>query len=143
MPKSTPDTETQIKSLLARHSPEVRALVERLRRVVREAAPEATEAAYLGWHAIGYRHPAQGYFCSLFPQSEGVQVVFEFGALLPDPGGLLEGEGKQVRFVSIRSQRAIRPAALKALIKAALDLPVGRGVKLGLLKAKARPAPRR
>lgn len=43
------------------------------------------------------------------------------GAHLPDPAGLLEGTGKNMRHVKIRSaeQFAERRAALRALIEAA------------------------
>jgi hypothetical protein len=46
-------------------------------------------------------------------------VGFYFGALLPDPAGLLEGEGKRMRHVKLRPGVALDEAALTELIAAA------------------------
>jgi hypothetical protein len=46
-----------------------------------------------------------------------VSVGFFRGADLPDPDGLLEGTGKQMRHVKIRPSRPIDEAALKRLIR--------------------------
>jgi hypothetical protein len=48
-----------------------------------------------------------------------VNVGFFHGASLPDPAGLLEGEGKRMRHVKLRCGVAIDAAALEALIDAA------------------------
>ena len=55
--------------------------------------PEAVEKAYPSWHGIGYRLPESGYFCGICPLADSVKLGFEFGVLLPDPQGLLEGQG--------------------------------------------------
>ena len=44
-------------------------------------------------------------------------LSFELGALLRDPLGLMEGQGKQVRYAPLREEAFIE------LILAALDLP--------------------
>ena len=106
--------------ILLGHSPRVRAIVARLRELVRTTVPDAREKAYPVWHGIGYRHPDCGYFCGVFPQEDCVRLLFERGVLLPDPDGLLEGKGKQTRYVDIRRQKDIRVRPLKRLIKAAL-----------------------
>ncbi len=113
--------------ILARHSPAVRRIAGRLRTLIRAAAPEAVEAAYPGWHAIGYRHPECGYFCGLFPFDDGVKLIFEFGVLLHDPFNLLEGEGKQVRHIAYRKLRDIREEPINFLIEQALRLRVRKG----------------
>jgi hypothetical protein len=46
-------------------------------------------------------------------------VGFYFGAFLPDPAGLLEGEGKRMRHVKLRPGAALDEKALVALIAAA------------------------
>jgi hypothetical protein len=46
-------------------------------------------------------------------------VGFYFGAFLPDPAGLLEGEGKRMRHVKLRPGSALDEDALAALIAAA------------------------
>ncbi len=101
--------------ILARHSVAIRRLAKRLRKLIRAAVPEATEAAYPGWHAIGYRHPACSYFCGIFPCDDCVKLVFEFGVLLHDPFGVLEGEGKQVRHFTYRRVKDIQAEPINFL----------------------------
>src|SRR3990172_4455823 len=99
--KKKPSKGITLEDILADHTPEARALVQRLREINRETVPTAVEAAYPGWRAIGYRHPGVGYFCGIFPKMGRVRLGFEFGVLLPDPHRVLEGSGKQVRYVHI------------------------------------------
>jgi hypothetical protein len=139
MPKRKPGASTQVEDILESHNPEVRALVERLRKIIRNTVPDAMESAHPVWHSIGYRHPESGYFCGIFPQADRVDLAFEFGVLLPDPDSLLEGAGKQVRYMRIRREKDIRVRALKKLLLAAIDLPASRDVKLGLIRSSAKP----
>jgi hypothetical protein len=48
-----------------------------------------------------------------------VSVGFYYGAMLDDPAGLLEGEGKRMRHVKLRRGQAADAAALSELIAAA------------------------
>jgi hypothetical protein len=129
---------THPEDILAEHGPGVREMAEALRRLIRQTIPDVIEAAYPGWHGIGYRHPASGYFCAIFPGAEGVRLGFEFGALLPDPNGLLEGSGRQVRYVTMREGQALPVEGIQTLLRAALDLPAEKQVKLELIRAAAK-----
>ena len=120
--------------ILTGHTPEVRELCEALRSLVRAEVPEAIEVAYPSWHGIGYHHPRCGYFCAIFPMKDTIKLGFEFGVLLPDPEGMLTGDGKQVRYVNIHRQADIRAEAIRQLIQAALSLPPERDVKLWMIK---------
>lgn len=122
-----------IAGLVAEYRPAVQSVVAALQAVVRAAVPEATEAAYPHWRGIGYRHPKAGYFCGIFPQTDQVRLLFEFGILLPDTTGLLEGDGKQTRYLTITDAHAIPIAAIQQLIGEALALPYSRQAKLALI----------
>jgi len=128
-----------VEDILVDHSPEIRKIVGRLRAIIRDTVPEAAEAAHSVWHSINYTHPRGGYFCGVFPLQERVDLAFEFGVLLPDPDGLLEGAGKQVRYLRFRQDGDIQEAALINFLKAANNLPERRDVKLALVRAAARP----
>ena len=133
-PATSPD------DILAQDTPQVRELVQRLRELVVATVPNAKEIAYPVWKGLGYHHPEGGYFCGVFPQGDGVKLGFEFGVLLSDPDGVLEGTGKQVRYVVIKEGQAIPEDAIKRLLEAAVGLPHRRGVKLGLVRnLKDRP----
>jgi len=109
-------------ALLQPFPPRVRALANRLRSIVKKAAPSLKEAAYPGWKAVGFRHGEAGYICGVFPSAAGVRLIFEHGAGLRDPDGLLEGGGrvKQVRYVTVRSAGDIKVRAVTRLVRAAV-----------------------
>jgi hypothetical protein len=80
---------------------EIRDLSEQLRDLIKETIPSVEEVAYPVWRGIGYHHPQQGYFCAIFPQKDCVRLSFEHGVDLEDPAGVLEGDGKQIRYITI------------------------------------------
>jgi hypothetical protein len=126
------------KSILDDHTIEVRAIAEELSRLIRETLPEAIESGHPTWHSIGYRHPKAGYVCGIFPHKDSVDLVFEFGILLPDPHKVLQGNAKQTRYIPITNIDEINIEAITQLIEAALSLPVSRAIKLDLMRAKAK-----
>jgi DNA transformation protein and related proteins len=107
--------------ILDGYVPAVRELADRARAIVRAAAPDAEEAGYAGWRLIGYRSPH--YFCFVAPQPDHVRLGFEHGKRLPDPDGVLEPMGKQVRFVRLVPGRPIPLVSVKRLLRAALATP--------------------
>jgi hypothetical protein len=92
-----------VEHLLADHPPAVVAATLHLRDLLRTAHPELHERLRTGWHSLNYRHPQAGYVCGLFPRDAGVALVFERGAQLPDPDGLLRGNGRTVRSLEFSS----------------------------------------
>ncbi|HEX2250672.1 MAG TPA: hypothetical protein VHH32_10000, partial [Gemmatimonadales bacterium] len=61
--KSKSDSPVTPEQFLASYPPEISALAERLRNLVLETVPTASEQVYQGWKALGYRDPQSGYFC--------------------------------------------------------------------------------
>ena len=53
-------------------------------------------------------------------QKAHVNLGFYYGAILPDADGLLEGTGKKLRHLKIRSLDVAESTAVKALLKAAI-----------------------
>jgi hypothetical protein len=72
-----------------------------IRDAALQADPDLTERVYHGWRGVGFRHPQAGYVCAIYPRSEWVVLLFEHGASLPDPDGVLLGDAKQTRFMRI------------------------------------------
>jgi hypothetical protein len=98
---------------------EIRALANQLRALVMRTVTEVDEAVYTGWRLIGYRvrdGRRSRYFCYIAPFDERVTLGFEYGVLLSNDVGLLEGAGTQVRYVTIRQPDDIREQELAALI---------------------------
>jgi len=108
--------------ILQAFEPAVARSAGELRRLVRETIPTATEHGYPGWRAIGYRDPQAGYFCGIFPQIASVRLIFEHGIRLDDPDGVLQGAGRQVRFIEITPDEVIPEQAIRRLLRAAIRL---------------------
>lgn len=123
--------------LLDPYTVPIRALVGDLAAIIKSAAPEAREAVRIDTRCLRYSHARCGYFCGLFPQVSSAQLLFEYGVLLPDPEGLLEGDGPHVRFVTVWPNQPLRGPALRRLVAAAYNLPRKRADKLAMVDALA------
>lgn len=65
---------------------------------------------------------SNGTVCGFMTGKEHVTFIFLRGAALPDPEGLLEGTGKHVRHVKVRTTADVKKPALKKLIVEAAKL---------------------
>jgi len=109
---------------LADYPPQIQEVAGGLRATVKQAVPEIEEKIYRGWRLIGYRvklpeprRQSRGaYFCYIAPGAEALQLGFEYGILMADPEGLLEGEGKQVRYVTVSSTADFKRAGVSQLV---------------------------
>jgi hypothetical protein len=106
-----------IDELLLMCDPRARKLAEAARQRIVAVVPHATERLRAGWGLIGYKAPA--YFAFIVLGPDQVRIGFEWGVDLADPSGLLEGSGKQVRYVAVRSEQDLLNPALAALLAAA------------------------
>ncbi|HEX2079771.1 MAG TPA: DUF1801 domain-containing protein [Longimicrobium sp.] len=120
MPRPRPRSTATAEDILAPLSADVRALAEEIRGLVRKTVPEAEERANPGWVSIGYHDAQSGYFCGIFPRPPAVRLLFEHGAALPDPDGLLAGRTKQVRWIDLHPGEPIPRDGIRRLVEAAL-----------------------
>jgi hypothetical protein len=111
--------------LLAGVEPELAAIARRLRAMIRTVDADTVETVRLGDHAatygVGPRKMTDGY-AYIMPKRGYVNLGFYQGAMLRDPEGLLEGTGKGLRHVKIRSRADADRAAVRKLVAAALAL---------------------
>ena len=119
---SNSDNDTALARLLGEYPPHIGDLVQRIRRAIKNALPAASERIYLGWRGIGFHHPGAGYLCAIFPGLDEVKVGFEHGHQLQDPSGLLEGPGRQVRYLRVSEWEADLLHVLENLIAQAVHL---------------------
>src|SRR6218665_2369395 len=98
-PSDSPSTEMVADLLhIVRSFPEpVQQLTSRLALTLLSVRPDLEGKARLGWGSVNYRHPKAGFVCAIFPMEDHVSLVFEHGRLLSS--SLLEGDGKQVRYI--------------------------------------------
>ncbi|MBI4674950.1 MAG: DUF1801 domain-containing protein [Chloroflexi bacterium] len=110
---------------LAAYPPPLQELANRLRAVVRETLPEVIEGVNAGWGLLSYRVPTgktSAYFAFIGADGDHAHLGFEYGILLPDPKRMLEGEGTQVRYLTVRRASEIRKKDFALLIRAAADI---------------------
>ncbi|HEY1407341.1 MAG TPA: DUF1801 domain-containing protein [Promineifilum sp.] len=103
--------------------PALAAIVFRLREILIDVDPDTTEQPRPGDRALSYgvgpRKMMDGY-AYLIPMKGYVNLGFYKGTSLPDPDGLLEGTGKDLRHVKIRSLEAAGRPEVRRLIAAAV-----------------------
>lgn len=100
----------------------VAALARALRSIIRQAIPGASES--IKWGMPVYE--TGELICAVRPSQKYVALQFyASGTCLPDPDGLLEGTGKRMRHVKIRTQSDIKKALFTSWIRqaAAGDCP--------------------
>ena len=89
-----------------------------LLKIVRKAAPKAEEA--IKWGMPVYSQ--NGLVCYLRDYTSYVTLGFyQAGTALPDPDGLLEGTGRDMRHVKVRSAKDIRPALFETWVRRAVE----------------------
>lgn len=124
MPKPSP-TDGKFEQVLAGRPAAVADLARRVRRLVRETLPDVSEVSNHGQEGIGFGVNQYGYdgwgVGTIGVAKNWVTLGFMRGAHLPDPTGIVEGTGRNVRHVKIRSLREFeeRRDALVALLRAA------------------------
>jgi hypothetical protein len=150
-PEDVAATQAQLEGFIARFSPEIAERVRAARIVLRARLPGATELAYDNYNAlaIGYgpgEKTSEAVFSlAIYPRN--VLLYFLPGVGLPDPEGLLQGEGKVGRYVCLKDVALLDEPAVIALIDTALDrakrpLPPSGGRTI-IKSISARQRPRR
>ena len=66
-----------------------------------------------------------GNICAMVADTDVVRLQFFRGTSLADPGGLLEGTGKEMRHVKVRLAKDLRTPQLKALVRSAWRVDQG------------------
>jgi hypothetical protein len=114
---------------LSTFPPEIQELANELRSLVKETIPNVKEAVYTGWKLIGYRVKKgrrDAYFCFIAPFPNRVMLGFEYGIQLFDPNLRLEGDGTQVRYLTVREQDDIEQESFRAFIVEAAQIALQR-----------------
>jgi hypothetical protein len=140
----------RVAGLIAKFDPAVAKVIRTSRAALRKRYPTAVELVYDNYNALamgwGGTERASDAFVSLAAYANGVVLYFLYGKGLPDPKGILQGEGNRGRFVRLPSAATLDDPAVKALLRVATErakapLPAnGRGYTvIKSISAKQRP----
>ena len=118
-------SDVQIAGLLQKQTPDIINLYLEMHRLVLDVLPDVKTSTDTVDGATGYGSRQYGYdgwgMAALMAHTRWVSLVFFRGNDLEDPTGLLEGTGKSVRHVKMRTADQIKEKLIElaALIKAA------------------------
>jgi hypothetical protein len=106
--------------VLAHHTPEIQAAAHAMLGVLLEELPDAVVRFDRGngLLAIGTGSGMRDLLFALIPHAGWLNLQLADGALLADPDGLIEGTGKRIRHVKIRSAEFAGSAAVRSVVRA-------------------------
>ena len=103
--------------------PDIVEIATALRNLIFELHPETVEVVYPGYNSsnfgVGPKKNSEGYAYVMFHKKH-VNLGFYFGVDLPDPKNILEGTGKKLRHVKVKSIAQAADSAVRELLKAAI-----------------------
>jgi hypothetical protein len=120
------DVEPQVESFIDKFEPEIAQRIRDCRAELRRQLPGATELVYDNYNflviAFAATPKTSHAFCSIASDRNGVTLMFYWGAKLTDPQGLLQGDGKQNRYIRLPSADVLRESDVRSLIHATTQL---------------------
>jgi hypothetical protein len=114
---------------LQAYAPPIASLAERLRLIVKAAAPDAIERVRPGWALIGYDLPLRlrgVFFAWIWPEVAHVHLGFPNGTQMEDPAGVMRGAGitKKARWFTYQPGDVIDAEIATAMIDEAMRVAV-------------------
>jgi hypothetical protein len=109
----------EFEKILVDHDPAIQALARQSRSLIFDILPQTVEVVWPKQGTAGYGtgpKKLSEQFCWIAVSKQHVSLGFYYGAELPDPEHLLEGTGKMMRHVKIRSGEDLQRPALRAMI---------------------------
>lgn len=118
------DTMTVDEFVETKVLPEYLPVVESIRRLMKDTAPEVQEIFSYGMPCFKRKY----ILAYLTPNKQGITFSFVHGRLFEDKYGLLRGKAKWARFVKIKRVGEINQAALRYYINQAVALDASQQV---------------
>ena len=116
--------ERRIEAFVAKYTPAIAGQLRDARQRLRAQFPRGVEMVFDNYNAlvfgIGPTDRTRESFISIAGYPQWVTLFFLDGASLRDPDGLLEGEGKQVRGIRLKTPADMDAPAVAALIEQAV-----------------------
>ncbi|HXO33541.1 MAG TPA: DUF1801 domain-containing protein [Candidatus Acidoferrales bacterium] len=116
--------DPQLLGFLEAYDRHISDLALALREVILEEAPDASESIYQVYTVaiwFGFSGKMKDMFCYIATNAGHVNLGFPRGSTLPDPNRVLEGEGKAMRHIKLRSQRDVERPFVRRYIQTAME----------------------
>ena len=131
----THSTPKDLVKFLQPYDPAIRKLALGVRQLVLEELAPCCENFYDAYSAVaigyGWTDRLKDGICHIAVYSAHVNLGFNFGATLPDPAGIFEGSGKQIRHISIRSVDDLVRPEIRLYLRRACQVSIDDARKLG------------
>ena len=118
--------EKQLARFLDAYTPEVAGIARKALIKLRKRLPFATEMVYDNYNALacgfGPSERVSDVICSIAVYPKHVNFFFLQGAKLPDPDGLLQGEGTRVRHIRLEDEKTLDRDDVKAMMTTAMKM---------------------
>jgi hypothetical protein len=116
--------ESRLRTFIAKFSEHDQRRIRAVRAALRKRLPTANELVYDNYNffVIGYSptlRPSDSVL-SIAARADGLGICFIHGARLADPQHLLQGSGRQTRFLRVESADQLSDADVEALITQAV-----------------------
>jgi hypothetical protein len=120
----SPENPTRaLAEFLKPYDPPVRALALGLRKLVISEVAPCQETLFRTSYTVAFLYSASARvsesFCHVTVHRQHVNLAFMRGSLLPDPGGVLRGDGAWMRHIQVKSADDLSRPELRALVRAA------------------------
>ena len=107
-------------AVLAEHDPAIAEAARAVQRLLKTSLPDAVVQfdPGNGLLAIGTSAAMRDLLFAIIPHRAHVNLQLADGVDLPDPNGLIEGTGKRIRHVKVRTAEAAASPAIRAIVGA-------------------------
>jgi len=110
--------DPQVEAFIEKLDPEFREIASRIRRLIIEVIPDVSET--FKWNQPVYERDSL--ICYIGSFKEHISLGFYHGAFLADPEKYLEGAGRQLRHIKIKSVEDLRINPIRKLLEQAANL---------------------
>jgi hypothetical protein len=117
-------SKKEAKAFFELYSRDVQKLAWKVRELIFEVAPDIAETVYPAMKVIRYGldgNKMDGLLYWITPTKAGISLGFMHGTALADSKGLLEGTGKNLRHVKLKTLEDVASPALRQLVENALE----------------------
>ena len=116
--------DPQLLGFLTAYDRAIAGLALALREIILEEAPGASESIYQVYTVaiwFGFSGKMKDMFCYITTHAGHVNLGFPRGAALPDPNRVLEGHGKAMRHIQLKSMSGLERPFVRRYIQAAIE----------------------
>ena len=116
--------DPQLLGFLEAYDRSIADLALALREIILEEVPDASESIYQVYTVaiwFGFSGKRKDMFCYITTNARHINLGFPRGSTLPDPNGVLEGDGKALRHIKFASQRDLERPFVRRYIRASIE----------------------